>query len=127
MTTSFSPPVSTESKVECDAHAMTPNWSDSFDVNSIKPTCIKVLDATDEDKSLLAYDAEIYQGDNDSSIDNCLTTTLNNDVCVTISQLSTSINLHQQQNRSQHFYSINDISLTLSHNAIVQMRINIEK
>lgn len=93
-----------------------PNWSEAFDVNSIKPVCIKIVDATDEDKSMLDYDAEIYEGNNDSNIVNCLTTPLKSDVYVTISQLSTSINLHRQQNPDHHLYSINDISSKLDEN-----------
>ena len=104
-----------------------PNWSEVFGIHSIKPVCIKIVDATDEDKSMLDYDAEIYEGDNDSNIMNCLTTHLTNDIGVTISQLSMSINLHQQQNPDHHLYSINDISSKLHNNSIVQMKINIEK
>ena len=78
-------------------------------------------------KSLISYDAEVYEGGNDTNFTTCLTIPQHPNVYITISQISTSINLHQQQHPTQQVYSPENLSTQLDSNPIVQMRINMEK
>ena len=99
----------------------------TFDIDNIKPTCVKILTADDYDKSLISYDAEVYEGGNDSNIISCSTIPQQPRVSINISEISTSINLHQQQNPSHHVYSLEHLSERLLSNPVVQMRINLEQ
>ena len=99
----------------------------NFDVNDIKPTCIRILNAEDHDKSVISYDTEVYEGTNNSIVLTCLTIPQNPDICINISQISTSINLQQQHNPNQQVYSLTDFSTQMDSTTIMQMKLNLEK
>ena len=86
----------------------------NFDIDDIRPTCIKILNAEDFDKSLISYDAEVYEGGYDSNMIGCSKIPQHPQVFINMSKISTSINLHQQQHPSHNVYSLQNLTSHLN-------------
>ena len=106
-----------------------PNWREYFNETKLRPTCIKIINAEDNEKSITLYDAELFEGVNDSDQHIHLTKpqTEINLTHVNIMDISTNINLHHQQNIKNNIFSIKDLMTPVDHGKILQMRINIDK
>ena len=69
---------------------------------------------------------EVYEGANNSIVPTSLKIPQTPNVCINISQISTSINLQQQHNPHKHVYSLTDFSDKLGSPTIMQMQLNLE-
>ena len=103
-----------------------PNWKSTFDTSDIKPVCMRIITATEMDKDLQSYDADLYEGVNDSNIF-CSTKPRTSDINVNISQISTSINVHQKHHPDVQTYSLQDFPYQLNTSNIMNIKINLEK
>lgn len=98
-----------------------------FDAEDIKPTCIRIVEATDQDKSLTSYNAETYEGVNDSDTVDHLTKPHTATTRINIASISKCINLHQQADPTKQSYSLTELSNNIDDITILKMRMNLEQ
>ena len=102
-----------------------PNWNETFTPNDNRPTCVRIINASEHEQSIMSYDAELYNGMNDKDNNNPLT--IPNDtyskISLNIADISAYINLHQQQNTTQNVFSIDDFTPLPDYGVVLQMRV----
>ena len=80
-----------------------PNWTEEFRDENLRPTCINIVTAEQQDKSIMLYDAELYEGMDDRDNFPLKTPeTLHSSTYMNIADISAYINLCQQQNEKQN-------------------------
>ena len=98
----------------------------SFDKHDLRPLCVRLIHATDIEQDVLPYDAESYEGRNDSDFAHL--TTFDDDtplyMHLNTADISSYINTMQQQSTDEIF-SLHTIENSIHSSRILRMRINI--
>ena len=105
-----------------------PNWPNTITSVDIKPTCVRIINAESQEQSIMLYDAEVYEGMNDR--DNHPLTMSQPEyskIHMNIAEISTFINLHQQQNDTQQIFDINDLPTHAHTHTVLQMRVQTDR
>ena len=105
------------------------NLIQNLDPTDVRPICVRIIHTEDIDQDRLSYDAECYEGNNDSDIYHL--TTFNNfphfdqSINIRTTDISSYANMLQQTS-SQSIFPIADFEQSLQHVQVLRMRLNFE-